>query len=246
MVVYGVEGTICADDLLRLISSSYNNLIHTNPTRSSPPRLYTNLVSTSTPMDGFSAASRLVYAVSDILSGSAKTPSALQIKPRLYLDNKEMLDVDYDTASFMTVRIISPALRQQFDSLRAQIAFGQVSLKTDLEDLVRDIAARFARSIQIKLAGTRPTSRFFGTGTPPDLSSNGDIRNVIFSDDVLREIYANSFMNFLGIDYNVCLKCSVDRKSPPFSDVAATYLADLMDKRDRTRPTVVMVRPLVS
>jgi len=68
-----------------------------------------------------------------------------------------------------------------------------------------------------------------------------DIINIIFADPFLKKIFARELIKAANIDHNICLKGQQEKKSPPFADVVATFLADKMDIRDGTSPTAVAV-----
>lgn len=118
--------------------------------------------------------------------------------------------------------------------------------RNELIRLVKILAARNAsRTRQVAHNAGGNDHRFILTGLPghPEMKEL-EYYNVFHDDNELRQIFAAEFMRILGIRYNVALKCCRDQPSPPFADVVATYLADLMDMyfHGEIRPAAVMVK----
>ncbi len=68
-----------------------------------------------------------------------------------------------------------------------------------------------------------------------------DVMNLIVADPFLKQTFAKELIKSARIDHNICLKWKQERKSPPFADVVATFLADKMDQRDGTSPRAVSI-----
>lgn len=112
-----------------------------------------------------------------------------------------------------------------------------------LRQKVKEAAASLVRSLI--LTGLYDESRFIMTGYPNNTLFTENLRlNFFHGNDELRKIFAEEVIRLLRIKHNICIKCPRDPSSPPFSDVAATYIADALDMANhgRIRPTVVMVK----
>ena len=63
--------------------------------------------------------------------------------------------------------------------------------------------------------------------------------NMVLIAPELRKIFSRVFFQELWADYNICMKAYWEKPNPPFSDVAMTYIADSIDKREASSPTLV-------
>lgn len=142
----------------------------------------------------------------------------------------------------LTNMIIPTDLRARFDSTYSLFLNGREDLRGDLEGIVREIAVLYATyGMVVRDEHGEVINRFISAATTPDLTSDSDVRNFIFLDLGLRRVYGEAFIAHHRIRHNVCLKTSLDNPSPPFADVAGTFLADIFDRRDGTQPTSVLV-----
>lgn len=146
--------------------------------------------------------------------------------------------------TILTNTILGEGLRERFDAAYiAVIHQRQDDRRPELEGIIREVARKFAtHGMLVRDENGKVVNRFISAATTPDLTPNSDIRNFIFLDDDLRRVYGEEFIRFAGIDHNVCFKTSLDKRNPPFADIAGTHLADQYDARDGTKPTAVMVR----
>jgi len=74
-----------------------------------------------------------------------------------------------------------------------------------------------------------------------NVAFHGDLRNEIFKYPELKKAYVEVFMSYFEFKHNVCFKPTWAPDSAPFADVVATFIADLIDKRDGTEPGDVMI-----
>ena len=115
----------------------------------------------------------------------------------------------------------------------------ETEFEEDLILMVEECARRFATEASLQLsrkhAGAGIANRFL------HVARDNDVRNDIYRIPVLKQVFVRVFMEELGLDHNVCFKSHNDPPSPPFTDVVATFLGDMMDRRDGTFPSAVMV-----
>lgn len=117
---------------------------------------------------------------------------------------------------------------RQFIAIKERAATRPVAKQMMIKQ-VRVWAREFASSIKTH-TGASGGSRFIMTGLPhlPEMISSIH-RNCFYNDEELRQIFAAEIIRLLGIDHHIALKCPRDLSAPPFSDVAATFVADKLN-----------------
>ena len=73
------------------------------------------------------------------------------------------------------------------------------------------------------------------------MNSPDDRRGRLYVVPGAREAYAEPLIRGLKRDHNFSIKGNRDPRSPPFADVAATYMGDNMDKLTGDKPGVILV-----
>ncbi len=115
----------------------------------------------------------------------------------------------------------------------------EVQASEDLKDDVKKLAVEFARYAKdILVMGQSDkwyANRFIS------IDNKEDIRNLIFAVVELREIFCKTYLGELWFTHNVCMKPTWATPTPPFWDVAATFIADMIDERDGTLPSTASV-----
>lgn len=133
--------------------------------------------------------------------------------------------------------VLTDAIRQPIEQLLVRWENGEKDVQEELIRQSRGLGAFFAEWYKTgeKATGQKlwEGSRFF--------SADDSVRAGLYKIPGAREAYAEEFMRNLNIPYNICIKSTQDKRSPPYSDVAAAVMADFIDKRTGEKPTAILV-----
>lgn len=171
-------------------------------------------------------------------------PGSVQFEIRDYAGCRVTTGQDREATTQATHLIVSRELREKFNELYQADCRRTRDCRAELRQLTVQIATLFSRhSFLARDEQGKIVNRFISANSTTSLDVDGDIRNLIFLDSELRQIYTDTYMRQLNIQHNVCFKSALDKVCPPFADIAGTHLADLMDERDGTKPCAVLTRP---
>ncbi len=126
---------------------------------------------------------------------------------------------------------------QHFMAMKERASTRPVARK-QMMNQVKVWAREFVINV-LRQTATNGGSRFMLTGLPhlPEMLSSVH-RNCFYEDEEMRQVFAAEVIRLLELDHHIALKCPRDQSAPPFSDVAATFVADDLDLAN-----VGMIRP---
>lgn len=253
-VVYGSTVEILSQDLVDELVRSYADRLGKVAVIADPTfmrSLINKTPGTSVPH----IYKELFKIVLQTLMGTVTPPGALDYQIRDYACANGSQDWDVPAGATLlhtnntaertrlANSVIPRDLRKDFDATYEAFLNRRDDVRIHLEQLTQQIAFIYAgHSLLSKDDHGNTVNRFISAATTKDLTPDSDVRNFIFLDAGLRKVYAEAFMAYHHIRHNVCFKTSLDAPSPPFADIAGTFLADQFDERDGTRPTAVLVR----
>lgn len=182
-------------------------------------------------------------ALWDLFKSGNHFSKRLQVDKRWYgtADERDILDIGRDMRLMFSELLIGTELMDDIFHFLADedILKWKKSPTWEMKEKVSELAKRYAGIFQDQLSkrhiGGEYINRFINIG------DENDIRNIIFIVPELRQIFSEVFLSELGFQHNVCIKPTWAKPSPPFGDVVATFLADMMDKRDGTRPSTASI-----
>lgn len=163
----------------------------------------------------------------------------LKVDRRAYnsADERDMLGLWKDMRLILSEYGIWMELIDETYSLLVEMIWEKTEPTERIRELVRELATKYAEAniphLQQRQVWWDHVQRFVS------IDNNMDIRNIIFVNDELRNIFSETFLKVAWFKHNICLKPHWAKPSPPFGDVVATFLADEMDIRDWTSPTSV-------
>ncbi len=188
--------------------------------------------------------------LSKYLQDSLKVAQAdFEFRPRAFVD----LDLTNDRSISELEAAIASEDRQEwgrvFMNLVQTAEGGDAQARSDLEDIMRHkahlLVERYDSIAFISGASAinRDSTRFFMTGIPKEPFISDVHLNCFTKLEGLRTVFAEEMIRLMDLDHNICLKAPCDPRNPPFTDVAATYLADQFDELNGTTSrTAVIVK----
>jgi len=106
---------------------------------------------------------------------------------------------------------------------------------TELKTKIRELAFRYVDITRNQLSIWQSDKGFINRFISID--NEDDIRNMIFVLPELRELFCSTFISELWFSHNICIKPHWAKPSPPFGDVAATFVADMIDRQNGSSPS---------
>lgn len=219
-IVFGWPVDIDRTDLVRHIGACFRENI------ALAQRLYEPNVSTN-------AGSEALYGqqmVADCVIGHLAQQTDISFtdisfEGRGYMDQKKHL-------SEATRELVRASLASDHESeirlLKSAAPYSRHAHE-QLKAFVRKLASEFALIICANRNPAQHQSRFLTYGIAIDECRESEIYNCFHGDEELREIFTSIVIDILRTEHHIAIKCPRDASNPPFTDVAATYIADNLD-----------------
>ncbi|PIQ78284.1 hypothetical protein COV82_01310 [Candidatus Peregrinibacteria bacterium CG11_big_fil_rev_8_21_14_0_20_46_8] len=248
-VVFGWPVTFDAHELIQSIRRGFPNItFRTAPkfggsaAKSARKRREALQGAVKNPDDHFTFVRQQMGTVTDLLDGYAAMNgigASIAFHPRGFRDAREELQI---APSGQSLSDTEYKWIQEFERLRER-AKTRLAARGLLNRHIETRAVTLLdQLIKYNLEGENRfiMLRDFGD---PESPQDRLWSQFLVGEDALRQHFAKCIIGILEYENNICIKCSGDPPSPPFADVAATYVADNLDRMEygRVCPTAVMV-----